>query len=322
MSRRLVILPPRADITDQWAAAIAAEAPDLEVVVAGDRAEALGLLPNAEAAFGTLDPELLAAAPRLRWLQAPMAAPPAGFYFPELIAHPVEVTNFRGIYNDHVATHAVAMLLSLARGLPRYLRQQMQAEWTRHLADSDVLHLPEATVLVVGVGGIGAMIGRMVHAFGASVVGVDPRCTTPPEGFDRMFPPDALDDLLPAADAIVLTLPHTPESEGLINEARLRLMRPHCLLINIGRGATVRLDAVCQVLREGRLGGVGLDVFEEEPLPEAHPLWREPRALLTPHVAVVGPYIDDRRLGVFRENALRFMSGRPLINVVDKSLWY
>ena|ERR1700737_537038 len=107
-----------------------------------------------------------------------------------------------------------------------------------------------------------------------------------------------------------------------LDAARLALVPPHCLLINVGRGATVRLEAVCQALREGRLGGVGLDVFEEEPLSEAHPLWREPRALLTPHVAVVGPYIHDRRLGVFRENALRFTTNRPLLNVVEKSLWF
>lgn len=322
MSRTLVMLPPRSDTTDQWAAAVAAETPGLSVRVAASREEALAWLPTAEAAFGTLDPELLRAAPRLRWLQAPMAAPPAGFYFPELVAHPVQVTNFRGIYNDHVAIHAVALLLALARGLPRYLRQQVAAEWTRHLADEDVLHLPEATVLVVGVGGIGAEIGRMMRSFGSRVLGVDPRRTDIPEGFEQLYSPDKLDSLLPIVDAVVLTLPHTPESEGLINAARLALMPPHCLLINIGRGATVRLDAVCHALQEGRLGGVGLDVFEEEPLPGDHPLWQESRAIVTPHVAVVGPYIDHRRLEVFRENASRFMANRPLLNVVDKALWY
>jgi phosphoglycerate dehydrogenase-like enzyme len=319
---RLVVLPPRTEVTDEWAAIIAAETPQLEVLVASNREEALAFLPTAEAAYGTLDPELLAVASRLRWLQAPMAAPPPGFYFQELVDHPVEVTNFRGIYNDHVATHAVAMLLALARGLPRYVRQQTRAEWTRHLADSDVLHLPEATVLIVGVGGIGAAIGHMLHAFGARILGVDPRRTEAPDGYESIYPPDTLDELLPEADALVLTLPHTPESEGLFDAPRIALVPPHCLIINIGRGATLRLDAVCQALQENRLGGVGLDVFEEEPLPETHPLWREPRALLTPHVAVVGPYIDDRRLEVFRDNAHRFILNQPLRNVVEKSLWY
>lgn len=322
MIDQLVMLPPMEDTTQAWAAAVARAAPTLRVHVAHDRDEALRLLPGAAAAYGSLDPELLAAASSLRWLQAPMAAPPAGYFFPELVDHPVQVTNFRGIYNDHVATHAVAMLLALARGLPRYLRQQQAGQWTRHLEDSDVLHLPESTVLVVGVGGIGAEIGRMLNALGARVLGIDPRRTERAPGMEQLLPPTHLNRLLPEADAVVLTLPHTPESEGLIDAHRLALMRPHALLVNIGRGATVRLAPLVESLRAGRLGGAALDVFEQEPLPPEHPLWREPRALLTPHVAVVGPYIPQRRLAVLCDNARRFGAGLPLENVVDKALWY
>jgi phosphoglycerate dehydrogenase-like enzyme len=307
--------------TEAWAEEVARAAPGLQVQVAPDRAAALRMLPEADAAFGTLDAELLARAPKLAWLQAPQAAPPAGYFFPELVAHPVQVTNFRGIYNDHVAIHAVAMLLALARGLPTYIRQQSRGEWIRHLADEDVLHLPESTVLVVGVGGIGAEIARMVRALGATVIGVDPRRTEPMEGV-AICAPAELDRLLSRADAVIVTLPHTPESEGLFDERRLALMRPGGLLVNIGRGATVRLAALTQALKQGRLGGAALDVFEQEPLPPDHPLWREPRALLTPHVAVVGPYILERRLGVLCDNAQRFETGLPLRNVVDKALWY
>jgi phosphoglycerate dehydrogenase-like enzyme len=322
MDRMLLMLPPTDDCTQPWARAVAEAVPQLRVVVAPDRARALALLPDADAAFGTLDPEMLARATKLQWLQAPQAAPPAGYFFPELVAHPVQVTNFRGIYNDHVAIHAVAMLLALARNLHTYMRQQPHGEWTRHLADSDILDLPRSTALVVGVGGIGAEIARLLHAFGMRVIGVDPRRADPVDAVASMHRPDELDALLPLADALVLTLPHTPESEGMIDARRLALMRPRAMLVNIGRGATVRLDAVVEALRGGHLGGVALDVFETEPLPPGHPLWREPRALLTPHVAVVGPHILERRLDVLRDNAARFASGRPLRNVVDKALWY
>ena len=317
-----VMLPPSDELTEDWARAVAEAAPALNVQIAPDRETALRLLPDAVAAYGTLDPELLSKAGNLQWLQAPMAAPPAGFFFPELVAHGVSVTNYRGIYNDHVATHAVAMLLSLARNLPIYMRQQAEGIWDRHLADEDILHLPESTILVVGVGGIGAEIGRMLSAFGARVIGIDPRRSDCPEGTQEIHAPSELDRRLPQADAVVLTLPHTPESEGMFNARRLALMKPSALLVNIGRGATVRLDAVTEALQENRLGGVALDVFEQEPLPADHPLWQEPRALLTPHVAVVGPHIPQRRLGVLCENARRFAAGEPLINVVDKSLWY
>ena len=322
MSRRLVMLPPPDELTQAWAEAVAKAAPGLEVVVAPDREAALMCLPQAEAAYGTLDPELLASARNLQWLQAPQAAPAAGYFFPELVAHPVQVTNFRGIYNDHVAIHAVAMLLALSRNLHTYMRQQPAGDWSRHLADNNILHLPESTVLVVGVGGIGAEIARQVHAFGARVIGVDPRRTDCPEGMDVLHGTDELDRLLGQADAVVLTLPHTPQSEGLMDRRRIALMRPHAFLINIGRGATVRLDALAEALRQGRLGGAALDVFELEPLPPEHALWREPRALLTPHVAVVGPYIAQRRLDVLCDNARRFEAGQPLRNVVDKALWY
>lgn len=322
MTRTMVMLAEPEVPVEEWARALSAAAPGLRVLVAPDHAAAMQLLPGADAAFGTLDAQLLARAKRLAWLQAPQAAPPAGYFFPELVAHPVQVTNFRGIYNDHVALHAVAMLLALARGLPRYVRQQQRHEWIRHLADEDILHLPESTVLVVGVGGIGGEIARMVHALGANVIGIDPRRTEPPPGMETLFPPQQLDTLLPLADAVVLTLPHTPESEGLIDARRLALMRPHALLVNIGRGATVRLHALTDALQAGRLGGAALDVFEQEPLPPGHPLWNEPRALLTPHVAVVGPYIVERRLAVLCDNARRFAAGEPLVNVVDKALWY
>jgi phosphoglycerate dehydrogenase-like enzyme len=322
MSRLMVMLPPADELTEAWAAAVAGAAPGLEVVIAPDQATALKYLPQAVAAYGTLSPDMLACAGSLQWLQAPQAAPPPGYFFPALVAHPVQVTNFRGIYNDHVAIHAVAMLLALARNLHTYMRQQPGGEWTRHLADSDILHLPESTVLVIGVGGIGAEIGRQLHAFGARVLGVDPRCTVCPEGFIGMHLPLALDTLLPEVDAVVLTLPHTPESEGLIDARRLALMRPHALLVNIGRGPTVKLDALLEALQHKRLGGAALDVFEIEPLAPTHPLWREPRALLTPHVAVVGPYIPQRRLEVLCDNARRFEAGLPLRNVVDKALWY
>jgi phosphoglycerate dehydrogenase-like enzyme len=319
---KLVFLPPATETTRSWAREVASAVPDLHVVVAESVAQARAELADADAAFGTLPPELLPHAGKLRWLQAPAAAPPAGYYYPALAEHPVAVTNFRGIYNDHIAAHILAFVLAFARGLHRYIPLQLRRAWEPAPNDSGVVHLPETTALIVGVGGIGGETARLCAAFGMRVIGVDARQTEAPEGMEALVGPAHLDRLLPEADWVILTIPHTPETEGLIDLGRLRLMKPSAFLINIGRGMTVRLDDLTRALREGIIAGAALDVFEQEPLPGDHPLWEAPNVLLTPHVAGYGPYLDARRLAIIVENARRFVRGDELLNVVDKRLWF
>src|SRR5262245_17428222 len=151
-SATLVMLPPQSNTTRDWAARLAAAVPELSVVVAEDAPAATRALGGADAAFGTLTPEFLRSAGKLRWLQAPQAAPPAGFYYPELIAHPAVVTNFREIYNDHIGAHIMAFVLAFARGLHVYLPQQLRREWKPLPLETGVVHLPGATALIVGVG--------------------------------------------------------------------------------------------------------------------------------------------------------------------------
>jgi phosphoglycerate dehydrogenase-like enzyme len=318
----LLLLPPQSPTTREWARRIAAALPELSVVVAEDPEQGAQVIGDAEAAFGTIPPALLQEAKRLRWLQAPQAAPPAGYYYPELIAHPVVVTNFREIYNDHIGAHIMAFVLAFARGLHHYLPQQLRREWRPAPLDTGVVHLPEATALVVGVGGIGAETARLAAAFGMRVIGVDARRREAPPGVAELHSPDALDALLPRADFVILTVPHTPATEGFMNRARLQRMKRTAFFINIGRGMTTRLDDLVAALRAGEIAGAGLDVFEQEPLPADHPLWTMPGVLITPHTAGYGPYLDDRRFEILLDNCRRFLAGRPLRNVVDKSSWF
>jgi phosphoglycerate dehydrogenase-like enzyme len=318
----LVMLPPQSDRTRGWAARVAAAVPALDVVVAETDAEAARAVPSAEAAFGTMPPALLRTAGRLRWLQAPQAAPPAGYYTRELIDHAVVVTNFREIYNDHIAAHIMAFVLAFARGLHHYLPRQARAEWTPLPNDTGVVHLPESTALIVGVGGIGAETARLAAAFGVHVMGVDARRRDAPPGVRKLDGPDALDSLLPLADFVILTVPHTPETEGFMHRARFQQMKRTAYFINIGRGMTTRLDDLVAALRAGEIAGAALDVFEQEPLPPGHPLWTLPNVLITPHTAGYGPYLDERRLEVLLDNARRFVAGQPLRNVVDKARWF
>jgi len=318
----LLMLPPQTPTTRAWAARIAAAVPGLSVVVAEDEAHAARAIGQADAAFGTIPPALLRDAKRLRWLQAPQAAPPAGYYYPELVAHPVLVTNFREIYNDHIGAHVMAFVLAFARDLHRYLPQQLRREWKPAPLDTGVVHLPDATMLIVGVGGIGAETARLAAAFGMRVIGVDARRREAPPGVGELHGPDALDRLLPRADFVVLTVPHTPATEGFMDRARLQRMKRGAFFINIGRGMTTRLDDLVAALRAGEIAGAALDVFEQEPLPADHPLWTLPGVLLTPHTAGFGPYLDDRRLDILLDNCKRFVAGQPLRNVVDKARWF
>jgi phosphoglycerate dehydrogenase-like enzyme len=291
-------------------------------VVAESIEDAKREIVDAEAAFGAIPPEVLERAERLRWLQAPAIAPPAGFYYPELVQHPVVVTNQREIFNDHIAAHIMAFLLAFARGLHYYIPRQLRREWSPEPLDTGVVHLPETTALILGVGGIGAETARLCAAFGIRVIGVDARREQAPEGVAELHRPDALDRLLPLADWVIMTIPHTPQTEGLMNADRFRLMKRSAFLINIGRGMTVKLHDLDRALREGRIAGAALDVFEVEPLPEDHPIWTAPNVLLTPHTAGFGPYLDDRRLEILLDNARRFAAGQPLRNVVDKANWF
>jgi phosphoglycerate dehydrogenase-like enzyme len=318
----LVMLPPHTPVRRGWAARIMQEEIGVRVLQPETIEEAVRDVADAEAAFGAIPPEVLAAARRLRWLQAPQIAPPAGFYYPELVAHPVVVTNFREIFNDHIGAHIMAFVLAFARGFHYYLPQQLRREYLPRPQDTGVVHLREATALILGIGGIGSETARLCRAFGLRVIGVDARRTEPPEGVDELHPPERLDDLLPRADFVIMTVPHTPATEGLMDRQRLRRMRSTAFLINIGRGMTVRLDDLVAALKAGEIAGAGLDVFEIEPLPSDHALWTAPNVLITPHTAGFGPYLDDRRLQILLDNCHRFAAAQPLRNVVDKATWF
>jgi phosphoglycerate dehydrogenase-like enzyme len=321
-SFKFVMLPPQSAITRDWAARLADQVPDVRVVVAEDAETAAREIVDAEAAFGWLPRDLLGKATKLRWLQAPQAAPAAGYYYPEMITHELAVTNFREIFNDHISAHIMAFVLAFARGLQVYIPQQLRREWKKPSEDLGVVHLPEATMLIVGVGGIGAETARLASAFGMTVLATDARRTEAPAGVKELHKPEALHELLPRADFVVLTVPHTPATEGFFNRVLFLRMKRSGFFINIGRGMTTKLDDLVAALRAGEIAGAALDVYEQEPLPAEHPLWTMPNVLLTPHMAGYGPYLNDRRFQIIVDNCRAFAAGRALRNVVDKGMWF
>ena len=321
---KFVFLPPQSDPVPEWLPRLRTEVPEVAVVAPETDADALRELADADAAFGTMTPELVAAAGRLRWLQAPAAAPPAGFYFPELIAHPALVTNFREIYNDHLSHHVLALMLAFAKQLHRYRDLQRRRLWEPlGGADGGEIFLPDSGAVIVGLGGVGTETARLCKELGMRIVAVDARRTEAPPWVDELHPPERLDAVLGGGDFVILTIPHTPRTEGLFDAAKFRLMKDSAIFINVGRGMTTRLDDLDAALRAGRIGGAGLDVFELEPLPPDHPLWDAPNTIITPHVAAAsGAHLDERRYAIVRDNLQRFAAGRPLRNLVDKTLWF
>ena len=317
-----VMLPPHSDAARGWAGRLAADLPEVRLLTPENPNEAASAIAEADAAFGTPTPGLMKAAKKLRWLQAPMAAPPAGFYFPELVAHPVVVTNMREIYNDHIGAHIMAFVLAFARDFHTYLPLQAKREWKQRPLDTGVVDLPNSTLLIVGLGGIGAEAARLASAFGMTVIATDARRTDIPPGVAELHPPGALDSLLPRADFVVLTIPHTPATEGLMDRARFRRMKPGAFFINIGRGMTTRLDDLVGALKAGEIGGAALDVFEQEPLPADHAFWDAEGIIVLPHVGGPHPQRDRIVAKLFVDNLTRFLDGQPLKEVVDRSAGY
>jgi phosphoglycerate dehydrogenase-like enzyme len=297
-------------------------APELTIVQPETPAAILREIADADAFYGNITPELLAAAGQLRWIQSPLISLER-IIFPELIAHPVVMTNPRGIFSDDIADHVFGFILCFARGLHRYFRHQQQHHWAKNGAyPDDVIHLPDTTVGIFGFGGIGQAVARRASGHEMRVLAMDPRHTDCPPEVEALWMPDRLDDLLGQSDFVVICTPETPETRGLFDARVLTRMRHGSYLINIGRGKVVCLDALVDALRSGHLAGAGLDVFEIEPLPADHPLWDMENVLITPHVAGAGPYIVERRNKVLIENVRRFVAGQPLINVVDKAQWF
>ncbi len=314
MAVKMVFWPP---FKPDWMARVR----DLgvEACEAESETAALDLIVDADAFYGRMTPALLAAAGKLRWVQATSAGLD-GYFFPELRESEVIVTNLRGIYSDVIAEHVFALLLSLARGIPVYFRSQLEGRWEKRVAP--VIHVAGTTLGVLGLGGIGLAVAERGHAFGMRVLALDPAPKGRPDFVERIYGVDELHAMLGEVDFFVICVPHTGQTDRLIDAAALKAMKQSAIFINIGRGKVVDLAALTRALQQGELAGAGLDVFEEEPLLEGHPLWAMENVMITPHVGAESDRIEDRRIGLILENVRRFRDGSPLLNVVDNKEGY
>jgi phosphoglycerate dehydrogenase-like enzyme len=282
-------------------------------------------IPDTDVFIGwSLRPQQFVAAEKLHWIHSPAAAVHQ-LMFPELIESSVVVTNSTGIHGPVVAEHAIAVLLALAKRLPQAMQYQARHTWSQdqlwheHPRPREVM---DSTVAVIGMGGIGREFTTRAKALGMKVLAVRENPAKGTGGAHAVYSPAEIDSLLPQADYVLLCTPVTPATTGLINAARLSKMKPDAYLINVGRGPLIDEAAVFQALKDKRIAGAALDVFNEEPLPASSPFWSLDNLLITPHTAAVTERLWERHYKLIVENLNRFLAGQPLLNQVDKKLGY
>jgi phosphoglycerate dehydrogenase-like enzyme len=273
----------------------------------------------------SLRPEQFKVATKLRWLHSPAAAVHQ-LIFPELVTSDVILTNARDVHGPVVAEHVIAQVFALAKRIPSAVVLQQKHEWGQQAmweAQPRVREVAGATLGLIGVGGIGREVARKASALGMKVIACREHPEKPrPEGVSKVMGAEQIDELLVQSDYVVLAAPLTSETRSLMDASRFAKMKPDACLINVGRGPLVEEAALAEALKSKRIGGAALDVFSKEPLPKESPLWDLENLLITPHTAALTEKLWERHYELISENLRRYLSGEPLLAVVDKIRGY
>ena len=302
-------------------AAIAAAVPALEVRFKTDALTPADVRDVDAIATWRFNAELLAAAPRLRWLQTGGAGVDT-LPLAELKARGVVLTNLSGVHATNISEHVLAMMLAFARQLPQLVRAQQNHRWRDDETQRQVFELNGQTLALLGLGDIGLAIADRAVPFGMKLIGLRRRALPIADHRVTIVPMDRLPEVLARADHVVSSLPLTGETRDLFDAAMLRRMKPGAYIYNVGRGAVINTAALVDSLQSGHLGGAGLDVVDPEPLPADSPLWDMPHVLITSHTSGASPRYWNRGIEILIDNARRFAAGRELRNVVDYDAGY
>lgn len=314
------------DIPDPALARLSEAVPDVRFItgkIAGPLPEGIeqatgAAVPNDD---GRALDALLERAPGLKWLQA-RGTGIEPLLTPAVRASGVAMTNASGNHSINIAEHVLGMMLAFARQFPVLMLNQQARRWGG-VSRAKLFELHGQTLAIVGLGDIGRTVAPLAAAFGMQVVGVRRSAGGElPPGVSRVAAMADLDEVMAAADHVLLTLPHTPETEGMFGADRFRAMRRGAYFYNIGRGPTVDHAALAEALASGHLGGAGLDVTEPEPLPAESPLWQDPNVIITSHTSGMTPKSFERYLPLLTANLQRWRKGESLLNVVDLKRGY
>jgi phosphoglycerate dehydrogenase-like enzyme len=305
--------------------ALEAEFPSVRIDSPPDRASVDRLIPEADVVLGwAVRRENFPSATRLRWIQL-TAAGVGSQLFPELVDSPVILTNARGLHAVSMSEHALGVMLAFARKLHLARDAQARGVWEQEaqwVGTPPFGQLSGGTLGLVGLGAVGRALAERARALGMRVLAVRRHPAPDPAPAHEQWGPERLGEMMERVDWLVLAAPLTPATRGLIGRAELARLRPHAVLVNLGRGALVDEGALAEALAAGRIAGAALDVFAEEPLPRTSPLWDMPQVIVTPHVSGFGPRFWERTCDLFARNLRRWLAGEPLENVVDKRAGY
>ena len=278
---------------------------------------------DADALIGYIKPEQVRAGKKLKWVQSMSAGVETVLHRSggdDLRNSDIVLTNNQIVQGPEIADHAMAMLLTLTRRIPRFIADRQTETW--HGRPYDGIELNQKTAIVIGVGGIGAQIALRAWAHGMTVIGVDPEDLPYSPFVKEVVKPDRLDEMVPKADVIFVAAPWTRESHKMIGPDQFESMKRGAYFIAVSRGGLYDLDALVKALDSKRLAGAGVDVTDPEPLPQGHALWKFDNAIITPHIAGRSDLDRIRMLGTVKENIRRFAEDLPLLNVVDKQKGY
>jgi phosphoglycerate dehydrogenase-like enzyme len=307
-------------------AVVRSAAPGVTIVPAKSPAEMAAAVPGADAVIGRTpwicSDGVLAAGDELRWLQTMYAGVEVCTGKPAVAQGRYVLTNMRAIAAPMIAEHTIGLLLALTRGLAMSLPRQATGTWSQDYAGVPLVSVQGKTMLVAGLGGIGGEIAKRANALGMRVIATRGSSRDKPPYVDYVGLSDELPTLLAQADVVVNALPLTDATRGLFDAKAFARMRPTAYFLNVGRGGTVVTDDLVAALQARRLAGAGLDVTEPEPLPAAHPLWRAPNVVITPHNSSDADLGVEAQVRVLRENLRRYIAGDRLLSVVDVGRGY
>lgn len=278
---------------------------------------------DADAFLGNINPAEVRSGKRLKWVQVMSAGVENVLFMSggnELRDSNIVLTNNKIVQGPEIADHAMAMLLTLSRELRRYIADDQRENWDRGRFGG--IELSGKTAVVIGLGGIGMQIATRAWAFGMNVIGVDPEDKPFSPFVKRVVKPDQLDEVIPQADVVFISTPHTEKSHKMMGASEFEHMKQNSYFIAVSRGGIYDMGGLVKALDSRRLAGAGVDVTDPEPLPKGHPLWKFNNVVITPHIAGRSDRDHERMVGTLKENIQRFVDGKPLINVVDKQKGY